>query len=143
MSQESLRVATAFVTALTLLFSIASHAGEKKVVLQISDDEPEKQTLVLNVANNLVKHYGQDGVKVEIVAFGPGLKLLFADNANHNRVQSLSATGVNFNACQNTTAAMTRILGYAPKLAAESKPVPAGIARIVDLTAQGYTLVRP
>lgn len=143
MGKHSTRVATAIFTALLLAFSFTSHAAEKKVVLQISDDAPEKQALVLNVANNLVKHYGQDGVKVEVVAFGPGLKLLFADNANHNRVQSLSATGVNFNACQNTVAGMTKVLGYAPTLAVESKPVPAGIARIVDLTAQGYTLVRP
>lgn len=143
MRKQSLPIATIFIAALMLAFSFASHALEKKVVLQISDDEPEKQTLVLNVANNLVKHYGQDNLKLEIVAFGPGLKLLFADNANHNRVQGLSVAGVNFNACQNTSAAMTKVLGYAPKLAAESKPVAAGIARIVDLTSQGYTLVRP
>lgn len=47
--------------------------AEEKIVLQISDADPSKQTLVLNVANNLIKHYGQDKVDVEIVAFGPRL----------------------------------------------------------------------
>ena len=47
--------------------------AEQKVVLQISDADPTKQTLVLNVASNLVKAYGQDKVDVEIVAFGPVL----------------------------------------------------------------------
>ena len=42
--------------------------AEERIVLQISDSDPFKQTLVLNVANNLIKHYGQDKVDVEIVA---------------------------------------------------------------------------
>ena len=51
--------------------------AEERIVLQISDPNPFKQTLVLNVASNLIKHYGQDKVDVEIVAFGPGLRLMF------------------------------------------------------------------
>ena len=46
--------------------------AENKFVLQISDMDPDKQTLVLNVAGNILKHYGQDQADVEIVAFGPG-----------------------------------------------------------------------
>lgn len=115
----------------------------KQIVLQISDSDPEKQTLVLNVANNLVKAYGPGNVKLEVVAFGPGLVLLFEDNANKNRVQSLVASDVRFSACQNTVKAMTVALGHAPKLTKNAVPVEAGIVRIVDLTAQGYTLVRP
>ena len=56
--------------------------ADVKVVLQISDNNPFKQTLVLNVANNLIKHYGPDKVDIEIVAFGPGLRLLFEENVN-------------------------------------------------------------
>ncbi|HFE47859.1 MAG TPA: hypothetical protein ENJ21_00935, partial [Chromatiaceae bacterium] len=41
--------------------------AEQRIVLQISDPIPMKQTLVLNVANNLIKHYGVDKVDVEIV----------------------------------------------------------------------------
>ena len=120
-----------------------AQAAEKKIVLQLSDGSAEKQTLVLNVANNLVKHYGAENLKLEIVAFGPGLRLLFADNENKDRIQSLSVSGARFSACQNTMAAFTKILGHPPKLNEHATPVPAGIARIVDLTEQGYTLVRP
>ena len=115
----------------------------KQIVLQISDSDPEKQTLVLNVANNLVKAYGPGNVKLEIVAFGPGLLLLFDDNANKDRVQSLVASDVRFSACQNTVKAMAVALGHSPKLTKNAVSVDAGIVRIVDLTAQGYTLVRP
>lgn len=118
--------------------------AEHKVVLQISDDDPAKQSLVLNVANNLIKHYGSDKVDIEIVAFGPGLRLLFAENVNASRIDTLVDNfGVRFAACKNTVAAMTRALDHAPALNPRSTPVDAGIVRILELTDQGYTLVRP
>lgn len=117
--------------------------AEEKIVLQISDADPSKQTLVLNVANNLIKHYGQDKVEIEIVAFGPGLRLMFKDNVNSDRINGLNASGVTFAACQNTVAAMTKILGHPPVLNSNATPVPAGIVRIIDLENEGYKLVKP
>lgn len=117
--------------------------AEKHVVLQISDEDPFKQTLVLNVANNLIKHYGPDKVDIEIVAFGPGLRLLFADNANRGRIGDLSQQGVRFAACENTIANMSRILGEEPVLNDKAVRVSAGVVRILDLEADGYTLIRP
>jgi len=132
------------VAAATSVAAISAHASEgKKIVLQISDDSPEKQTLVLNVANNLEKLYGQGKSQIEIVAFGPGLKLLLKDNSNAERIQGLSMEGVQFSACGNTIKGMTKKTGHAPVLNPNAKVVDAGIARIVDLTEQGYTLVRP
>lgn len=117
--------------------------ADKKVVLQISDSDPFKQTLVLNVANNLIKYYGPDKVDVEIVAFGPGLRLLFDENANKGRIQGLSANGVRFAACNNTLNNMTKLLGKKPKLNSHAKVVDAGVVRVIDLTSEGYTLVKP
>lgn len=126
-----------------LLAAVPAQAAEKKIALQISDGSQEKQELVLNVANNLIKAYGAENLNLEIVAFGPGLRLLFADNANRARVQSLAVTGVRFSACENTVQAMTRQLGQAPQLGKDAQMVPAGIVRLVDLSAQGYVVVRP
>lgn len=117
--------------------------ADTKIVLQISDPNPFKQTLVLNVANNLIKHYGQDQVDVEIVAFGPGLRLLFAENANQGRISSLASSGVKFSACGNTITNMTKILGKAPKINSNSTVVPGGVVRIIDLEKQGYRLIKP
>ncbi len=138
---------------LTLLLSLASMPSfadsnskpfaEKRVVLQISDPNPFKQTLVLNVATNLLKHYGQDKVDIEIVAFGPGLRLLMAGNSNQPRISSLNGSGVQFSACKNTIAAFTKKLGHRPELVSQAKPVSAGVVRILDLTASGYTLIKP
>ena len=117
--------------------------GIKKVVLQISDPNPFKQTLVLNVANNIIKHYGSDKVEVEIVAFGPGLRLLLDGNSNTGRIQNLSDTGVRFSACANTVKAFSKALEGEPKLNGNAVMVDAGVIRIVDLVDQGYILVKP
>lgn len=117
--------------------------AEKHVALQISDSDPLKQTLVLNVANNLLNHYGPDTIDVEIIAFGPGLRLLFADNDNLPRIDGLVSQGVRFSACENTISGFTRKLGHAPELNKHAVPVSAGVVRIIDLVAQGYTLIRP
>ena len=92
----------------TFADSTSKPFAEKRIVLQISDPNPFKQTLVLNVANNLIKHYGQDKVDVEIVAFGPGLRLLMAGNSNQSRISGLSNSGVQFSACENTIAGFAK-----------------------------------
>jgi intracellular sulfur oxidation DsrE/DsrF family protein len=118
--------------------------AEEKVVLQISDDDPSKQTLVLNVASNLIKHYGPDRVDIEIVAFGPGLRLLFAENSNAGRVDNLAgSSGVRFSACDNTFAKVTSLLGKEPELNSNAQHVSAGVVRILDLIDEGYTLIKP
>jgi intracellular sulfur oxidation DsrE/DsrF family protein len=118
--------------------------AEKKVVLQISDDDASKQTLVLNVASNLIKHYGPDRVDVEVVAFGPGLRLLFADNSNSARIDNLAQnSGVRFSACMNTMQKVKQNLGYEPKLDANAARVQAGVVQIVDLVSNGYILIKP
>ena len=117
--------------------------AEERIVLQISDPNPFKQTLVLNVASNLIKHYGQDKVDVEIVAFGPGLRLMFKDNVNTGRIKGLSSSGVTFSACKNTIAGMTKKLGHAPELNSNAVPVSAGVVRIIDLQNKGFKLVKP
>lgn len=118
--------------------------AEKFVVLQISDNDPQKQTLVLNVASNLMKHYGPDKVDVEIVAFGPGLRLLFKDNSNAPRIDGLAKNGARFSACDNTLTRVTQLLGGdAPELNSNADHVAAGVVRIMDLVGEGYTLVKP
>jgi hypothetical protein len=118
--------------------------AEKRIVLQISDPNPFKQTLVLNVANNLLKAYGgPDKIDIEIVAFGPGLRLLFKENANSGRIQALSDNGVRFAACNNTITNMGKILGSKPALNKNAVVVSAGVVRIIELVDQGYTLVKP
>lgn len=137
-------------TSLFILLSStpAQSAGEAtfaeyKYVLQISDMDPSKQDLVLNNASNLLDAYPPGAVTVEIVAYGPGLRLLFERNVHAKRIDSLSQSGVTFSACNNTLQAMTKQLGYQPKLNPDAKLVPGGVVRIGELEKQGYIYIRP
>ena len=117
--------------------------AEERIVLQISDSDPFKQTLVLNVASNIIKAYGQDKVDVEIVAFGPGLRLMFKENVNSGRIQGLTSSGVKFAACGNTIAGVTKKLGHAPEMNSNAVTVTAGVVRIIELQNQGFKLIKP
>ena len=117
--------------------------AEHKVVLQLSDNDPKKQGLVISVANNLMKHYDPDKVAVEIVAFGPGIDLLRPDNANRKLVESLVAQGARVDICLNTVDTIERDTGKRPDYIAAAPPVEVGVAQILLLTENGYTLVRP
>jgi uncharacterized protein len=112
------------------------------IVLQITESDLQRQTLVLNVASNLLKAYG-DNADIEIVAFGPGITLMFANNEHAKRIESLAQQGVRFSACMNALRHATQRLGYEPKLNPVAKKVPAGIVRVIDLVDAGYILVRP
>ncbi|MVT65924.1 hypothetical protein GPL21_12480 [Bradyrhizobium pachyrhizi] len=117
--------------------------AEHKVVLQLSDNDPRKQGLVISVANNLMKHYDPDKVAVEIVAFGPGIDLLKPDNPNRKLVESLVAQGARVDICLNTVDTIERDSGKRPDYIAAATPVQVGVAQILLLTENGYTLVRP
>jgi intracellular sulfur oxidation DsrE/DsrF family protein len=117
--------------------------AEYKYVLHIDDMDPSKQELILNNASNLLDAYPPGQVEVEIVAYGPGLRLMFAENVNAQRIDSLSQSGVKFSACGNTLKGMTKLLGEEPKLNPQAKVVPGGIVRIGELVKQGYIYVKP
>ena len=121
---------------------VAEQAAKRKIVLQLSDNSTQKQALVLNVADNLVQKY-KGNLDLEIVAFGPGLQLLFAENANRNRIDKLAANGVRFSACRNTAMKMEAALGRKPELHKLAVETDGGAARIVELVSKGYILIRP
>jgi uncharacterized protein len=117
--------------------------AEHKIVLQLSDDDPKRQALVISVAYNLLKFYDPDKVAVEVVTFGPGIDLLRTENANRKLVESLIAQGVRFDVCLNTVDTVERETGKRPEIIATATPVQVGVGQILFLTENGYTLVRP
>jgi intracellular sulfur oxidation DsrE/DsrF family protein len=117
--------------------------AEHKIVLQLSDNDPRKQGLVISVANNLMKFYDPDKVAVEIVTFGPGIDLLRPENPNRKAVESLVAQGARVDICLNTVETIEREAGKRPEFIAAATPVQVGVAQILLLTENGYTLVRP
>jgi uncharacterized protein len=143
----------AIVLALATIFAWSAHAqqvplqdkpfAEHKIVLQLSDNDPKKQALVISVANNLLKFYDPDKVAIEVVAFGPGIDLLRVENPNRKLVDSLIAQGVRFDVCENTVDTIERDTGKRPDIIPNATPVQVGVGQILFLTENGYTLVRP
>jgi uncharacterized protein len=117
--------------------------AEHRIVLQLSDNDPRKQGLVISVANNLLKFYDPDKVAIEVVTFGPGIDLLRPDNTNRKLVESLVAQGVRFDVCLNTVDTIERETGKRPDFIPAATPVQVGVGQILSLTENGYTLVRP
>jgi len=117
--------------------------AEHKIVLQLSENDPKKQGLVISVANNLLKFYDPDKVAIEVVTFGPGIDLLKPDNPNRKAVESLVAQGVRVDICLNTVDTLERETGKRPEFISAATPVQVGVAQILLLTENGYTLVRP
>jgi intracellular sulfur oxidation DsrE/DsrF family protein len=117
--------------------------AEHFIVLQLSDSDPKKERLVLSVASNLQKAYGQDRIAIEIVAFGPGIDLLRVANKNRALVDSLVTQGVRFSVCGNTLDTIERETGKRPKINPHAVEVQAGVERLLTLSEGGYTIVRP
>lgn len=117
--------------------------AEHKVVLQLSDNDPKRERLVISVAYNLLKLYDPDKVAIEVVTFGPGIDLLRPKNENRKLVESLMAQGVRFDVCLNTVDTIERETGKRPEIIPGATPVQYGVGQILLLTENGYTLVRP
>jgi len=113
----------------------------RKIVLQLNGDEPRHVNNVLYNAVNLQKFYGQDNVKVAIVAYGAGVRALLADQSKvADRVASLKAYEVEFVACGNTLDTIGR---KATELLPGVTVATAGIAELVERQLQGWTVIAP
>ncbi|MBE9549215.1 MAG: hypothetical protein IMF09_07380 [Proteobacteria bacterium] len=114
------------------------------IILQLSDADPKKHSLVLDIANNLTRHYGgADMVDIEIIAFASGIDLLLEGNPNAARISSLVDSGVNFYICLNTVDTRERKTGKRPKISKHATGVQTGVAFMVDEIHRGYTHIRP
>lgn len=118
--------------------------AEHFVILQLSERDAGKQDFVLSIASNLIKHYGSpDVIDIEIIAYGPGIALLFAGNPREDRIASLVEYGVRFVGCMNTVDTLERQTGERPELNEHTIPVQTGVAHVIERVRQGYVLVSP
>jgi intracellular sulfur oxidation DsrE/DsrF family protein len=117
--------------------------AEHRLAIQLSDNDPKKEGLVISIANNLLKAYDPDKIAIEVVTFGPGIDLLRPENPNRQRVESLIAQGVKFDVCLNTVDSIERETGKRPAIIPLAIPVQVGVGQILSLTENGFTLLRP
>lgn len=143
-------LALASVVTLTTVAPDSALAGDKahKVAIHVDDNDPKRMNMALNNVQNLKKYYDDKGEKVtiELVAYGPGLHMLRADTSpvkDRIATMSLAIEGLQFSACGNTHARMSKKAGKDVVLLDEAKKVPSGVVRLIELQEQGYAYVRP
>src|SRR6056300_551133 len=128
------------------LAALSASAAEYKLAIQVSDNDPQKMNIALNNAQNVQKHYeaSGDSVKVEIVAYGPGLQMYTMNSPVKDRIDALSLEeSYTFAACGNTLAKMEKKAGKKVALLDGSTMVSSGVVRLMELQSQGYAYVRP
>ena len=119
------------------LFATQSPKG---VVIQVSEADPAKWEMALINARNVRKAYSDQKVGVEIVAYGPGLKMLRKDSSAAAGLDEAKRNGVKLLACGNT---MTMTHTSRDALNRSVDIVPAGVVEIMERQKEGYAYVRP
>ncbi len=150
-----MRIFPKSVVALSLLLaaSISSFAGDTKlhrVTIQVDQNEPAVMNLLLNNVTNIIETYhskGQD-VKIEVVAYGPGLHMLREDTSPvKDRLKQISEfsfpSQIKFSACNNTKEAMEKREGHPIAIVSQASLVPSGAVRLMELQEDGWSYLKP
>jgi uncharacterized protein len=114
--------------------------GKNKVVIQVSDNDPQKWGLALNNARNVQQDLGKDNVQIEIVAYGPGLGMLKAESKVADRLAGALDNNIGLIACENT---MTNTKVSRSQMYDGIAYVKAGVTHIMKRQQEGWAYIRP
>ncbi|MFT7234952.1 MAG: intracellular sulfur oxidation DsrE/DsrF family protein [Methylophagaceae bacterium] len=118
--------------------------AETHIIMQVSDADPVHYRAVLDIANNLTKRYGQEMVDIEVIAFGVGVPMVFAeDNEFTARIESLQKHGVRFYVCGNTLDSLERKNHMRPTVLSGVGMVQTGVKFLIDEIQKGYIPIHP
>ncbi len=119
---------------------------EKKaynMVIQLTEDNEKVANLALNNAVNVQRELGIDNINIEVVAYGPGLKMMLKDSPVAGRIKDLALQNVSFAACGNTIKKWEKDNNAKAEITEGAHVVPAGLVRILNLQQQGWSYIRP
>ena len=121
---------------------------EHHLILQVNTNDPSAMNLALNNAVNVTQFYkgAGDKVKVEVIAFGPGLHMLREDTSPVKariETMALSAPEVSFKACGNTQENMHKAENKDIPIIPQAEVVKSGVVRVMELQEQGWSYVKP
>jgi uncharacterized protein len=121
---------------------------EHRLILQVNTNDAAAMNLALNNAMNVTEYYKEAGekVKIEVIAFGPGLHMLRDDTSPVKariETMALSTPEVSFKACGNTQQNMRKAENKDIKLIPQAEVVPSGVVRVMQLEEKGWSYVKP
>lgn len=128
--------------ALILLACLALNAFAEKrgVVFQISTDSPKTWTVAVHNVHNLQQSVLPHRVRVEMIVFGPGLRMLLNTSPVARALLALHQSGVTIDACKKSVLKQGLPLS---EISPVVHYVPSGIAEIVRREREGWAYVRP
>jgi intracellular sulfur oxidation DsrE/DsrF family protein len=128
----------------------AADAKQHRVAIQVDQDDPAVMNLVLNNVSNMLEMYQDKGenVKIEVVAYGPGLRMLRDDTSPvKDRIKQISAMSfpseVKFSACNVTKTGMEKQEGHSISIIPQAGIVPSGAMRLIELQEDGWSYLKP
>lgn len=145
-----IRFATLLGLAAGVMFGLAparAATEPHRIVVQV--DNPTHIGLALNNVENLYHYYVDKGepVRIEVVAFGPGLVMLLADTSPVKaRIHHIAEEGLGhivFSACNVTLKKMEQAEGHKIAILPDARIVPGGVVRITELEHRGWSYIAP
>jgi uncharacterized protein len=112
----------------------------QRLLIQISDENPKVWGLALANARNVRHDLGPDKVQIEIVVYGPAIRMLEAESDWRDRVTQVLDEGIRVIACENTMASLKLkrddMLGGVDF-------VKTGLAHVMRRELEGWAYARP
>lgn len=126
----------------------AAEPKEHHLILQVNTNDAATMNLTLNNAMNAAEYYEKAGepVKIEVVAFGPGLNMLRDDTSPVKarlETMALSTPEVSFKACGITRENMRKAEDKDIPIVPQAEVVPSGVVRVMQREEEGWSYVKP
>jgi intracellular sulfur oxidation DsrE/DsrF family protein len=118
----------------------ATPKPKHKVVFELNAPAPNGWDQLFRNVDNILKAFETDGVQVEVVFFGKGLRMLLKTNAEYaERLKEAADKGVTLAACQNSMRALKVTTEDLFPFAAQ---VDSGVAELVRKQEAGYAYIK-
>jgi len=114
----------------------------RKIIMKLNMSDVKEVNHLVGTIYNILKEYPSDTLKVEVIAYGPGMRVLKKDYDKHTltRIKSLMAYDVDFIGCKNT---MQTMKWTKKDFIDNITYVQAGIAQVIERKAGGWIDATP
>ena len=119
-----------------------SFDNPRKIIMKLNNKDIHYANHLLGTIYNILKEYPDGGLKVVVIAYGPGMRVLKKDYDKHtlSRIKSLMEYDVEFIGCLNTMQTM----GWKKKDFIDNISfVQAGIVEVIERQAHGFIDATP
>jgi uncharacterized protein len=118
----------------------AAPKPKHKVVFELNAQAPSGWDQLFHNVDNVLKIFGGEGVQVEVVFFGKGLRMLLKTNSDYAaRLKEAADKGVTLAACQNSMRAAKITTEDLFPFAAQ---VDSGVAELVRKQEAGWSYIK-